>query len=205
MKQAIRRFTITAGALALALPALASAQEPAPRMQELPRADVTRILDLRRVLDLTPRQVMQLDSIERVQVAERRAQAEQMRQRRDSMGGQAAVRRMQAGPGGRAGAVAGRRVMVRDSAARMTPETRQALRDSVGRQARARMEEMRPQMEQMRQRDSVRRAAAERVLTDAQRQRLRELQAEERGRQRGLREARMRPGRDVRDRRRPMR
>lgn len=191
MQQSIRRFTMVAGALALAWPALSAAQQPAPRIRELPRADATRILNLRRVLDLTPRQVAQLDSIERVQVAERRAMVEQARQRRDSLGGGAAGRMVPARAGA-AGAV--RRGMVRDSIARMTPEARQAMRDSVARTARARMDAMRPQMEQMRQRDSVRRAAAERVLNDAQRQRLRELQAEARGRQQGLREARMRQG-----------
>lgn len=182
MKQSLRRLTIAAGALALAMPALAAAQQPAPRMRELPPADATRILNLRRVLDLTPRQVMQLDSIERVQVAARRAMADQMRARRDSVAGTA--RQGMAARGGVR--------MMRDSVRAMSPEQRQAMRDSMRQRAEARMAEVRPQLEQARRRDSVSRAAAERVLNDAQRQRLREIQAEERGRQRGLREARVR-------------
>lgn len=155
MKQSIRRLTFATAAFALALPAIAGAQRPEPR--ELPRADATRIIGLRRQLDLTPRQLTQLDSIERVTHAERRANAEQMRTRM---------------------------VARRDS---MRPRN-----DSL---RRARMEAMRPQMEQMRRRDSTSRAAAERVLNDAQRQQLREIQAEERGRQRGMREARGGQGR----------
>lgn len=183
-------FTLTLGAgllvgtLATALPTPAAAQQPAPRMLELPRADATRILNLRRVLDLTPRQVAQLDSIERVQFAARRAMAEQMRARRDSMAGTRAV--------ARPGAVGGARPMP------MRQRGVRVMRDSMRQRAEARMAELRPQFEQARQRDSMSRAAAERVLNDAQRQRLRELQAEERGRQRGLREARMRGARSVR-------
>lgn len=194
MKHPIRRLTLVAGTLALgalALPSPVVAQQPAPRVRELPRADATRILNLRRVLDLTPRQVSQLDSIERVQVAARRAMAEQMRARRDSMAG---ARGAAVG----AGAMRQRRAagqVLRDSARAMTPERRAAMRDSMRQRAEARMAELRPQMQQARQRDSASRAAAERVLNDAQRQRLRELQAEERGRQRGLREARVRGGR----------
>lgn len=173
MKQTIRRLTIAAGALgAMALPMAAEAQQVARR--EPPRADVTRILNLRRVLDLTPRQVAQLDSMERVQHAARRATMERMR-------GQMVARRDSMRPA---------RMRSDSARARMTPEQRNAARDSMRATMLARREAMRPQMEEARRRDSVTRAAAERVLNDTQRQKLRELQAEERGRQRGLREAR---------------
>jgi hypothetical protein len=169
MQQAIRRLTVVALG-ALALPALAGAQRPEPR--ELPRADATRIINMRRELDLTARQLTQLDSIERATVNERRANAERMRARRDSMRPRNdSLARSQMRERARAGG---------------TPEGRLAMRDSM----RARMEAMRPEMERMRRTDSTRREAAERVLNDSQRQRLREIQAEERGRQRGLREAR---------------
>jgi len=173
MKQTIRRLTIAAGALgAMALPMAAQAQQAARR--EPPRADVTRILNLRRVLDLTPRQVAQLDSMERVQHAARRATMERMR-------GQMVARRDSMRPA---------RMRTDSARPRMTPEQRNAARDSMRATMLARREAMRPQMEEARRRDSVTRAAAERVLNDTQRQKLRELQAEERGRQRGLREAR---------------
>ncbi len=167
----LRRLTLVLGALAL--PALASAQEPVPgrgavgrpmppgERAEMPRADVTRILNMRRQLELTPRQVAQLDSIERVQFADRRANAERMRVQRDTL---------RTGLGARPG---------------------QGMnRDSLRAGARARMEAQRPAMEQMRRRDSSTRAAAERVLNDTQRGKLREMQAEERGFQRGLRAGR---------------
>jgi hypothetical protein len=162
MMTTIRRLTLAFGALAL--PALISAQTPAgPRaaVRGAGQADVTRILNARRALDLTPRQVAQLDSIERAQFAARRADQERMRQFRDTLRGD--VRR-------RAGAG--------------------VPRDSIRAQAQARMQALRPQLEQARRRDSAARAAAERVLTDAQRQRVREMQAEARGYQRGMREGR---------------
>jgi len=161
MKQTIRRLTLAAGTVgALALPLAAGAQQPDRR--ELPPANATRIINMRRALDLTPRQVVQLDSIERVHHTAMRAQMEAMRTMRgsaqDSMRGQM------------------NRGAMRDSATRATMQ--------------ARMQAMRPQMDEMRRRDSVAGAAAVRVLNDAQRQTLRELQAEERGRQRGMREDR---------------
>lgn len=146
MKQTIRRLTVAAGTFGvLALPLVAGAQQPAPR--GLPPASATRIITMRRMLDLTPRQLVQLDSIERVQYAARRAQMASMRAMRES---------------------------TRPDSAR----------------GQARMQALRPQMEEMRRRDSVSREAAVRVLNDAQRQTMREVQAEERGRQRGMREAR---------------
>ncbi|MEX2180959.1 MAG: hypothetical protein WD771_02875 [Gemmatimonadaceae bacterium] len=155
------RTLVLAGAV-LAAPAVIVAQGPpraaAPaQARPMGAGGVTRILNARRVLDLTPRQVAQLDSIERVLFAERRAAMAGMQPMRDSV---------------RAGA--------------RSAESREARRDT----ARARMEAMRPQMEQMRRRDSVATAAAQRVLTEAQRQQWRELQAEQRGRMQGMREAR---------------
>ena len=148
---------------ALALPAVAGAQRqmpPRPMPDGPPRTGVSRLIDARRELDLTARQLVQLDSIERAQVTERRQMQERMAQRRDSM-------------------------------VRQRETLRGADRDSLRAIARQRMEEMRPQLEQARRRDSVTMAAAERILTEPQRQRLREMRAEERGRQRGLREARV--------------
>ncbi len=63
---------------------------------------------------------------------------------------------------------------------------------------------MRPVLEQRRTRDSALNAAADRVLNDTQRQRVREMQAERRGYERGLRESRGR-GEVMRDGRRELR
>jgi len=160
MRSTFRQLALIAAAVSA--PALAIAQGP-PRAatpgqaRAVRPAGVTQILNARRALDLTPRQVAQLDSIERVVYTERRAAMARMAPMRDS---------------------------VRASA--RTGQNREAMRDS----ARVRMERMRPQMEQMRLRDSTANAAAERVLTDAQRQQLRELRAEQRGRMQGMREGR---------------
>lgn len=148
----------------------ASAAAQAPRRGIAPQApagatvlrrggEVTAILNARRELDLTPRQVAQLDSIERVRHAERKRVAEQTRPAMDSM--------------------------------RQRMRTQGIPRDSAQRAAmRAQMEQrrtaMRPQMEQLRTRDSAAAVAAERLLTDAQRGKWRELQAERRGFVRGM-------------------
>jgi hypothetical protein len=168
---------LTAIAALLVTPLIVSAQGPARGRVMAPGApgapgelgtpSVTRILNARRVLDLTPRQVAQLDSIERSVYAERRTAETRMRALRDSI-------REQVGAQG----------------APTTDAERTQRREAV----RTRLEALRPQMQQLRGRDSTARAAANRVLNDAQRQQLREIQAEERGRQRGLREARMRDG-----------
>lgn len=133
------------------------------RAQEGP--GVTQILNARRVLDLSARQVAQLDSIERTLFTARKAVETRMRAVSDSM-----------------------RTAARANAERNEGRMSEAQRDSV----RRRMETMRPQMEEFRTRDSTARAAALRLLTDAQRQQLREIQAEERGRQRGMMESRRR-------------
>ncbi|HET8769444.1 MAG TPA: hypothetical protein VFM71_00535 [Gemmatimonadaceae bacterium] len=136
----------------------------------------TALLNARRRLELTPRQVMQLDSIERTQVAARRANAERMR---------ATMRAGRDTTQATAQARAERRRAMRE----MTTEQREAMRTAMRDSMEARREAMRPEMERMRAADSTARAAAERVLTDAQRQELRVMQAEARGRAQGHREA----------------
>lgn len=126
---------------------------------------VTQLLNSRRELELTPRQVAQLDSIERVQMAEHKTFNERMRPVRDS-------------------------IAQRARSGNRTPE----FRDSVRAQARSRMEANRPLLDEQRKRDSSRHVAAERVLNDTQRQRVREMQAERRGFERGMREGRGRGG-----------
>lgn len=183
MSRTIRNLTLAFGAAVLVAPALLSAQPgqggpvgARPQgargsvqrpMQGGPGARgerpgvITHLLNARRQLDLTPRQIAQLDSLERVQFAERKEFADRMRPTRDSMQARA-----------RAGA------------------RNPAVRDSMRAQAQARMEAQRPQIEQRRKRDSSLNAAADRVLNDTQRQKVRELQAERRGFERGMREAR---------------
>lgn len=177
MTRTLRRFTLALGSAALAFPLAfplaAVAQPGTPARRPMPAAigaqgaqggrgpemDVTALLNARRQLDLTPRQVAQLDSIERSLFAERRQMETRMQAMGDSM-----------------------------RAARGAGDRPRMNRDS----AMARRETMRPQMEQMRRRDSTSRSAAQRVLSETQRQQVREMQAEERGRQRGMREARQR-------------
>lgn len=130
--------------------------------------NVTAILNARRQLDLTPRQVAQLDSIERVLHVERQRAVERMRPGMDSL-----------------------RQRVRTEGAPRDESERAAMRA----QAEQRRAAMRPEMERLRQRDSVATAAAERVLNETQRAKLREMQAERRGYERAMREGRERaPG-----------
>ncbi len=150
--------TLAQCGLMIAAPSLMHAQAPGggavaggpagPRGRG-PEAGVTQILNARRALELTARQVVQLDSIERVLHTEREKLMAQARPERDAM--QAEMRQ--------------------------------------------RMERVRPQMEALRQRDSTSRVAAERILTDAQRTKVHEMQAERRGYERGRLEAEMRGGR----------
>ena len=176
--------TLALAGLLLA-PAVAMAQAPggrgAPRgpggtgagpRGEMPPSAVTHILNARRALDLTPRQVAQLDSMERSLWAERAQLRAQMEPQRDSLRNSA---RQQAERGARPR---------QDSAARAT----------MRREAEARMAQIRPQMQALRQRDSTTRVAAERLLTDAQRGKLREMQAERRGYERGRRDGGARGG-----------
>jgi hypothetical protein len=166
---------LTALVAILVTPALAVAQGPARRgapgadaPRQSPDASVTHILNARRALDLTPRQVAQLDSTERSLFAERRTTETRMRALQDSIRTQAMSQGAPANDAERA-------------------QRREAVR--------TRLEALRPPMQQLRGRDSTARAAASRVLNDAQRQQLREMRAEERGRQRGMREAQLRGGR----------
>lgn len=98
MPRLTRSVTHVLGLAVLALPAIALAQAAPPPPRQAPppagmrapdrgpmRTGVSRLIDARRELDLTPRQLVQLDSIERVQVAERRAQQAGMIARRDSL------------------------------------------------------------------------------------------------------------------------
>lgn len=150
---------------------IASAQAPdraQPGRRPMPDAadrglGVTEILNARRALDLSPRQVAQLDSIERALWEDRQRVREQMRPMGDSL----------------------RASMRRDGAPRDS-----ASRAALRRQMEARRAAMRPQMERLRQRDSTARVAADRVLNDAQRTKAREMQAERRGFERGMRTGR---------------
>lgn len=173
MSRVIRNLTLALGAAVCVAPSLLAAQpaqgsrgamqQPMERQAgrvQRPGA-ITHLLNARRQLDLTPRQMAQLDSLERIQFAEHKAFAEQMRPARDSM--QARARSGARNP---------------------------ASRDSLRAQARTRMDAQRPQIEQRRTRDSSLSVAAERVLNDTQRQKVRELQAERRGYERGMRESR---------------
>lgn len=128
-----------------------------------PRGNVTAILNARRALDLTPRQVAQLDSIERALHAERQRVAASMRPQMDSL-----------------------RQRIRTQGVPRDTAARRQMREQAARRQAA----LRPQLEQLRQRDSAANAAAERVLTEAQRTKWRELQAERRGFQRGMRAGR---------------
>jgi hypothetical protein len=142
-------------------------QMPAAGAMQPRGGGVTAILNARRELDLTPRQVAQLDSIERARFAERKRVADQMRPAMDSMRQRV---RTQGIP--------------RDSAQRTAMRTQMEQRGTA----------MRPQMEQLRTRDSAAVVAAERLLTDAQRGKWREMQAERRGFQRGMQAARGQQG-----------
>jgi hypothetical protein len=121
--------------------------------------DVTAMLNARRALELTPRQVAQLDSIERGLHAERQRVSAAMRPAMDSLRQRV---RTQGVP--------------RDSVQR-----RQMMQQAEQRRA-----AMRPQLEQLRQRDSSAAAAADRLLNDTQRTKWREMQAERRGFARGM-------------------
>jgi len=181
MRKTLRTLTVVSLLAApMALAAQGAARRPAgpggpgaPGAQMVRRGPqdpgVTQILNARRVLDLSPRQVAQLDSIERALYTERRAMQQRARALTDSV-----------------------RTAARTRAEQNQGRVPDAQRDSIRESVRTRMQSLRPQMERLRERASVSRAAALRVLNDAQRQQLREIQAEERGRQRGMMEARMR-------------
>lgn len=180
MRTQLKTLALT-GLLAgiLLAPALAIAQAPggrgAPRPGTAPRGNahrddapppaVTHILNARRQLDLTARQVAQLDSMERVLWSARERVRAQAEPQRDSL--RASMRQQM------------------ERGARPRPDS--ATRESMRREGEARMARIRPQMDALRQRDSTTRVAAERILTDGQRTTLREMQAERRGYERGRR------------------
>jgi hypothetical protein len=139
-----------------ALPVLASAQRPQPAAPggAIRQPGVTRLLNLRRQLELTPRQVTQLDSMERVLFAERKAMVERMQGER-------------------------RALQQRGQERPISPDS-----------LRARLQRLQPQAAQWRQRDSVALASAERLLTEPQRQKLREIRAYARGRADAMRQSR---------------
>lgn len=76
-------------ATVLALPLLSAGAQgrrrPTPAPGGAPPISATELLDARRELDLSPRQVARLDSIERSQVAQRRTLMQQMQKQRDSV------------------------------------------------------------------------------------------------------------------------
>ncbi|MCC6319045.1 MAG: hypothetical protein IT361_15300 [Gemmatimonadaceae bacterium] len=83
----VSRTLLVASVLALPLlPAEGQARRRAGRDGgTLPPISASALLDARRELELTPRQVARLDSIERSQVAQRRSFMEQMTRQRDSV------------------------------------------------------------------------------------------------------------------------
>ena len=73
---------------ALTLPLMNAGAQARPRVSAPaagPQASATELLNRRRELDLTPRQVARLDSIERAQWSQRRALMQQVRKQRDSI------------------------------------------------------------------------------------------------------------------------
>ena len=125
---------------------------------------VAPLIDMRRQLDLSPRQLVQLDSIERALLQNNRDVQERLRTRMDSL------RRERPG-----------RALTEDDRAQMRANMQ------------ARMDSLRPLREQIARNDSTARARAMAVLTDSQRVQMREWQAEQRGFQRGM-AARRGPG-----------
>lgn len=165
MSAHLRHQSMAALALAiLAIPAVAAAQRGGgmgPRQAGPGGNPVAPIINHRRELNLTARQLVQLDSIERTLLQRNRAVQERARVRMDSLRGTARGRDL-------------------------TDEQRQALR--------TRMDSLRTLRQQAVRNDSVARAQAFAVLTDSQRVRMREFQAERRGFARGQAAARRGPG-----------
>jgi hypothetical protein len=82
-----RRTLLAAAVLALPLLSVEGQQRrrPVQTLAGAPPISATELLDARRQLDLTPRQVARLDSIERSQVTQRRSFMQQMQKQRDSV------------------------------------------------------------------------------------------------------------------------
>lgn len=134
-------------ATAFALPSTTFAQRPAPADVGPGGNPVAPLIDMRRELNLSSRQVAALDSIERTLRNRNRTASERLEARRDSIMRQ------------------GRDVTTR--------EEWEGLR--------TRLDSLRPLREQIGRNDSTARAAAMAVLTDSQRVRVREMQAQRRG------------------------
>ena len=109
---------------------------------------VSPLIDMRRELDLTPRQVATLDSIERSLDQRNQVVGDRLRLRRDSL---------------------------------LSNRAGRGLSDEDRTRLRARLDSLAPLQREVFRNDSLARSAALRVLTDSQRVRVRELQAERRG------------------------
>jgi hypothetical protein len=114
---------------------------------------IAPLISLRRELNLTPRQLVALDSIERGLLQRNRTLQQRLAAQRDSL--------------------------LRAARSAQTREERQALRARL-------IDSLRPLRQQIARNDSVARAQAMAILTDSQRARVREFQAERRGFVRGL-------------------
>ena len=157
----------------VAMPSVAHAQRGMGpgRMGPAGRGDggnpVAPLIEMRRQLNLSTRQLVQLDSIERTLLQNNRNLQEQLRARMDSM-----------------------RPQRQDRAERprreMTDSQRVQMRSQMRAQMEARMDSLRPLREQIARNDSTARARALAVLTDSQRVQVREWQAEQRGFRRGM-------------------
>jgi hypothetical protein len=145
-----RRSLGVAAVLAfVALPTLLSAQRRrGAERPDLGMNSVAPLIDMRRQLDLSSRQVATLDSIERSLLQKNRSLTGRLQARRDSLWGNRDPRDL-------------------------TREDKEALR--------GRLDSLAPLRREIMRNDSTARAAALRVLTDSQRVRVRELQAERRG------------------------
>lgn len=122
---------------------------------------VAPLIEMRRQLNLSTRQLVQLDSIERSLLQNNRDLQERLRSRMDSLRPERPVRAM-------------------------TDSQRVQMRSQRRAEMQARMDSLRPLREQIARNDSTARARAMAVLTDSQRVQVREWQAEQRGFQRGM-------------------
>lgn len=114
---------------------------------------IAPLIALRRQLNLTPRQLVALDSIEHSLLQRNQTLRQRLQAQRDSL--------------------------MRAARTAQTREERQALRSRL-------VDSLRPLRQQIARNDSLARAQAMAILTDSQRARVREFQAERRGFARGL-------------------
>jgi hypothetical protein len=153
------RRHIGATALAvIALPSIALAQRGrGPRADAPGPNPVAPLIDMRRQLDLSSRQLTALDSIERSLLQRNRDVMRRLDARRDTS-------------------------LARRNLRDLTQEERTQLRN----QMQARRDSLQPLFAELRRNDSTARAAGLRVLSDSQRARVREFEAERRGLARGM-------------------